>query len=86
MTVVDDPAATRAVTWVVLREVRPRYAGLLPDELVRDHVHRAVRDLRGSINLEALPEMATRLVTVRLGKHMAETGPAPDPPGTDHSG
>ena len=70
---------------MVLRELRPRYAGLLPDDVVRDQVHRAVRDLLGSINVEALPEMASRLVAVRLDQHLAD--PAPDqPPPIDHVG
>ena len=87
MAAVEDPADTRTLTRVVLRELRPRYAGLLPDDVVRDQVHRAGRDLLGSINVEALPEMASRLVAVRLDQHLADTDPPPDqPPPIDHVG
>jgi len=91
MAAVEDPADTRTLTRVVLRELRPRYAGLLPDDVpddvVRDQVHRALRDLLGSINVEALPEMASRLVAVRLDQHLADTDPPPDqPPPIDHVG
>ena len=37
----------------------------------------AVRDLLGSINAVALPEMASRLVTVRLEQHLTDTEPPP---------
>ena len=87
MAAVEDPADTRTLTRVVLRELRPRYAGLLPDDVVCDQVHRALRDLLGSINVEALPEMASRLVAVRLDQHLADTDPPPDqPPPIDHVG
>ena len=60
---------------MVLRELRSRYTGLVPDDVVRDQMQRAVRDLLGSINVEALPEMASRLVTVRLDQHLTDTNP-----------
>ena len=36
------------------------------------------RDLLGSINAEALPEMASRLVTVRLEQHLTDTEQPPN--------
>ena len=62
-----------------------RFGRLLPEHVVADHVHRAVSDLLGSINAEALPEMASRLVTVRLEQHLTDTEQPPNDQ-RDHHG
>ena len=62
-----------------------RFGRLLPEHVVADHVHRAVRDLLGSINAEALPEMASRLVTVRLEQDLTDTEQPPNDQ-RDHHG
>ena len=50
----------------ILAELLPQYKGLLPATVIRDCVDQAVQDLIGSISAEALPEMASRLVAIRL--------------------
>ena len=72
-------AEMHVVTSGILHELAPRFGRLLPEHVVADHVHRAVSDLLGSINAEALPEMASRLVvTVRLEQHLTDTEQPPN--------
>ena len=52
--------------WAITHELLPAFDGLLPARLVHDYVAQAVSDLAGSISVEALPEMAIRLASVRL--------------------
>ena len=61
--------------WAVFQELRPQFEGLLPASVVRDCVDHAVQDLLGSINVEALYEMAIRLAAARLER------PIGQPPG-----
>jgi len=65
--------------WAVFQELRPQFEGLLPASVVRDCVDHAVQDLLGSINVEALPEMAIRLAAVRLERRLLR--PIGQPPG-----
>jgi len=58
-------AASDDATWAIFQELRPQFDGLLPPCVVQDYVDQAVRDLLGSICVEALPEMAIRLAAVR---------------------
>jgi len=63
--------------WAVFQELRPQFEGLLPASVVRDCVDHAVQDLLGSINVEALPEMAIRLAAVRLERRLRPIGQPP---------
>jgi hypothetical protein len=57
---------TRGVVTEVSRELDRQFAGLLSATVISGCVAGAIRDLRGSISGEALPEMAARLAGVRL--------------------
>ena len=61
------------------QELRPQFEGLLPPSVVLNCVDHAVQDLLGSINVEALPEMAIRLAAVRLERRLLR--PIGQPPG-----
>lgn len=63
--------------WAVFQELRPQFEGLLPPSVVPDCVDHAVQDLLGSINVEALPEMAIRLAAVRLERRLRPIGQPP---------
>ena len=63
--------------WAVFQELRPQFERLLPPSEVRDCVDHAVQDLLGSINVEALPEMAIRLAAVRLERGLRPIGQPP---------
>ena len=71
-------AASDDATWAIFQELRPQFDGLLPPCVVQDYVDQAVRDLLGSICVEALPEMAIRLAAVRLEHRLR---PTDGPPG-----
>jgi hypothetical protein len=58
----DERSATRAI----VRELAPRYERDLGTAVLWGSVRAAVRDLRGSVSPEALPEMAARLAYHRL--------------------
>ena len=62
-TVVDTQ---RRVTAALIRELEPHFAGALTLDQVAACVRDAVADLRGSVGVEALPEMAARLAHHRL--------------------
>jgi hypothetical protein len=77
----DEDAALEAesdVAGAIFQDLFPRFEGLLPVEVVRDCVDKAVRDLLGSISAEALPEMAVRLASVRLERSLGATGQMSD--------
>lgn len=57
---------SRRVFIEVRRELDRQFAGLLSTTVITGCVASAIRDLRGSISGEALPEMAVRLARVRL--------------------
>ncbi len=57
---------THRVVTEVSRELDRQFAGLLSTTVITGCVASAIRDLRGSISGEALPEMAARLARVRL--------------------
>ena len=59
------PAITDAAR-AIFQELRPQFDGILPARTVHEYVNQAVKDLTGSISIEALPEMAVRLASVRL--------------------
>jgi len=81
-----EQGAVSDAKWAVFQELRPQFEGLLPPSVVLDCVDHAVQDLLGSINVEALPEMAIRLAAVRLERglrpigHPPGDGPASAPP------
>jgi len=54
-------ARSRQVRSEISAELYGEFRGLLSDEAIRGCVRDAMTDLRGSINREALPEMAMRL-------------------------
>ena len=60
-----------------MREVAARIER--SDDLAELERLRAIRDLQGSINPEALPEMAVRLARVRLAKLTPVGNPAQTP-------
>jgi hypothetical protein len=59
-------AQSRQGDFEISTELYAEFRGLLPDEVIRGSVREAMTDLRGSINREALPEMAARLAGARL--------------------
>jgi len=59
-------AQSRQVDFEISAELYGEFRGLLSDEAIRGRVREAMTDLRGSINREALPEMAVRLARARL--------------------
>ena len=50
----------------IVDELQRTFFGILPAAAIAQCATRAVQDLLGSICLQALPEMANRLATVRL--------------------
>jgi hypothetical protein len=64
-------ASTRLITKLVVRELTWEYSRSLPAETIEACARAAIRDLRGSISREALPEMAVRLAQVRLAETVA---------------
>ena len=64
-------ASTRLITTRVVKELNGKYSGSLPAETIKACVRAVIRDLRGSISPEALPEMAVRLAQVRLAEAVA---------------
>lgn len=70
------PAGAADAAWAIFQELRPHFDGLLPAGLVHDYVNQAVKDLHGSISIEALPEMAIRLAAVRLRQRHRPDQPA----------
>lgn len=64
----------------IVEELQRTFFGVLPAAAVAQCATKAVQDLLGSICLQALPEMAIRLATVRLEKTVAvEPEPAAAP-------
>ncbi len=59
----------------IVEELQRTFFGVLPAAAVAQCASKAVQDLLGSICLQALPEMAIRLATVRLEKtvHTADS-------------
>ena len=57
---------TKLVTTLVIKELTWEYSGSLRAETIKACARAAIRDLRGSISPDALPEMAVRLAKVRL--------------------
>ena len=72
-----EQGAVSDAKWAVFQELRPQFEGLLPPSVVLDCVDHAVQDLLGSINVEALPEMAIRLAAVRLERRLRPIGQPP---------
>jgi hypothetical protein len=72
-----EELAVSDAKWGVFQELRPQFEGLLPPSVVLDCVDHAVQDLLGSINVEALPEMAIRLAAVRLERRLSPIGQPP---------
>jgi hypothetical protein len=63
----QDSALAAAVSSII-DELRPHYVHVLPPEVLAETVTQTVLDLSPSICIEALPEMASRLTTVRLDR------------------
>jgi hypothetical protein len=59
-------AQSRHGDFEISAELYAEFRGLVSDEAIRGYVREAMTDLRGSINREALPEMAARLARARL--------------------
>jgi hypothetical protein len=55
--------STRLITTLVIKELTREYSASLPAETIKACARAAIRDLRGSISPEAMPE---RLAKVRL--------------------
>jgi len=55
-------------------ELYGEFRGVLSDEAIRSFIREAMTDLRGSINREALPEMAARLARARLAALVRSRG------------
>ena len=72
-----EQLAVSDAKWGVFQELRPQFEGLLPPSVVLGCVDHAVQDLLGSINVEALPEMAIRLAAVRLERRLRPIGQPP---------
>lgn len=63
----------------IVDELYREYGGSMPDVVIRACLTNALADLRGSINQEALPEMAVRLARVRLAARLdTELAPVGD--------
>jgi hypothetical protein len=63
-------------SWCLVEELMPDYRGIVARSVVAGALRRATSDLRGSICVEALPEMATRLARFRLNKLLDSAIPA----------
>ena len=62
-------AVTEAgVAGKLAKELARELAGIASLDDVQRALHEAIRELNGSISLEALPEMAARLVQYRLSR------------------
>jgi len=61
-------SALAAAISSIIDELRPHYVHVLPPEVLAETVTQTVLDLSPSICIEALPEMASRLTTVRLDR------------------
>ena len=59
----------------LIEELMPDYRKVLSRSVVADAIRLAICELRGSICLEALPEMATRLARFRLDKLVESADP-----------
>ena len=66
ITPADVAETERRVALVLIRELEPPFAHTLSHNAVSSCVVQAVADLRGSVCVEALPEMAARLAHYRL--------------------
>lgn len=70
--VIGRYAATRstrsidAMTTAVATELNPLFAPRLGVAVVVEYIRTATNDLRGSVSLESLPEMAARLASHRM--------------------
>jgi hypothetical protein len=67
-----------------ISELIDRLGATYPSRLICAEATRAMHDLRGSIHIEALPDMVGRLVTARLGRQrplaLVETDPVVNGP------
>lgn len=63
---VERPADLTRTVASIVEELNPMFSGFLAAAAITECATRAVHDLLGSICLQALPEMAVRLATVRL--------------------
>ena len=73
---VGRPADLTGTVAAIVDELNPIFSGLLAATVITECAARAVQDLLGSICLQALPEMAIRLATVRL---QSATADQPEP-------
>ena len=74
----SSDTSTRLITTLVVKELTWEYSGSLRAETIKACARAAIRDLRGSISPEALPEMAVRLAKVRLAETAADVNtPSP---------
>lgn len=66
------------VSRAVVDELAARFGAQFSTREIEECVNAAASDLKGSIAVESLPEMATRLAVVRLS-HRLPTPPVPAP-------
>lgn len=59
----------------IILQLNQVFGAVVPPNVISQSAFRAVQDLLGSICIEALPEMAVRLATVRLQTRV-EPGPS----------
>ena len=62
------------VDFEISAELYGEFRGVLSDEAIRGFVREAMMDLRGSIDREALPEMAMQLARARLAALVRSRG------------
>jgi hypothetical protein len=74
---IGRPADLTGTVAGIVEELNPMFSGILAATAITECAARAVQDLLGSICLQALPEMAIRLATVRLQSATADQ-PEPD--------
>ncbi len=67
-TVEVGPFTSERLVSDIANELAHQFAGVLSATVIAGGVAAAIRDLRGSISGEALPEMASRLARVRLAE------------------
>jgi hypothetical protein len=73
---IGRPADLTGTVAGIVDELNPMFGGIVAATAITECAARAVQDLLGSICLQALPEMAIRLATVRLQSAAADQ-PAP---------
>lgn len=66
LTADGSAAPTSGLVENLVRELATQFGRVCPEAIIATYVRRAIDDLRGSVSLESLPEMAARLARHRL--------------------